>query len=112
MPGTGLSPEDIAVSKKTWFLLCGVYIQVWAFERASGSRNNPQAGPSTSNDERREPRVKVGDCLKSGSTEIGPELKIFMEVAYQEVLSKETHSGAGKEVRQESSFKQSPLKIL
>lgn len=46
------------------------------------------------------------------SPETGPELKTFMEVAFQEVLSRETHSGTGKEVRQESSFKQSPLKKL
>lgn len=61
------------------------------FGRASCSRNNPQAGPSTSNGESGWPSRKVGGYLGSGSPGKGPELKIFLKVAYQEVLPRETH---------------------
>lgn len=57
--------------------------------------------------------MKVGGCLKSGSPEIGAELKIFMKVAYQEGLPRETHSGVGQGRRADKGPTSSkvPLKI-
>lgn len=68
----------------------------WRFGRASVSRNNPQAGPSSSNGERGGPSRKVWGYIESGSPETGPELKIFIKVAYQEMLPRETYSGVGQ----------------
>lgn len=57
--------------------------------------------------------MKAGGYLKSGSPEIGAELKIFMKVAYQEVLPRETHRGVGQGRRSDKSPISSkvPLKI-
>lgn len=46
---------------------------------------------------------KVRGHLGSASSEIVPELKIFMKVAYQEVLPREIHSGVGQRRRSDTA---------
>lgn len=79
-----------------------------AGRRASDSRNNPQAGPFTSDGERGA-KQEGWRHHGSDSPKTIPEPTIFMKMDYQEVLRREFHSGVEQELRRGSNFKQSSL---
>lgn len=107
MPGPVLSPEDGVRSKETLFLLWRIYIQVRAVQETSGFRNNPQAGPSTSNGERGGQAGRLGHH-GSDSPKIGPEPTIFMKMDNQDVLQREipqwSRAGAQMRVQFQAKF--------